>query len=42
MKIYKALNNNAAVVIDEKGHEKNGMGKGIWYKKIAGDESHGE
>ncbi len=38
MKIHKALNNNAAVVLDEKGHEKIVMGKGICFKKKAGDE----
>lgn len=42
MKIYKALNNNAAVVLDEKGHEKIVMGKGICFKKKAGDEIPGE
>lgn len=38
MKIRKALNNNAAVVSDEKGQERIVMGKGICFKKGAGDE----
>ncbi len=38
MKIQKALNNNAAVVLDEKGREKIVMGKGICFKRGAGDE----
>lgn len=38
MKIRKALNNNAAVVSDEKGQEKIVMGKGICFKKGAGDD----
>ncbi len=37
MKIWKALNNNVAVVLDEKGQEKIVMGKGICFKKGAGD-----
>lgn len=31
MKIWKALNNNVAVVLDEKGQEKIVMGKGICF-----------
>lgn len=37
MKIWKSLNNNVAVVLDEKGQEKVVMGKGICFKKGAGD-----
>ncbi|MDE6844630.1 MAG: PRD domain-containing protein [Lachnospiraceae bacterium] len=37
MKIWKSLNNNVAVVLDEKGQEKIVMGKGICFKKGAGD-----
>lgn len=36
MKIFKILNNNVAVVLDEKGEEKIVMGKGICFKKKAG------
>lgn len=38
MKIFKILNNNVAVVLDEKGEEKIVMGKGICFKKKAGGE----
>ena len=38
MKIFKTLNNNVAVVLDEKGQEKIVMGKGICFKKKNGDE----
>lgn len=38
MKIRKALNNNAAVVLDEEGQEKIVMGRGICFKKRAGDD----
>ncbi|RGY97958.1 PRD domain-containing protein [Clostridium sp. AM58-1XD] len=38
MKVFKVLNNNVAVVLDEKGQEKIVMGKGICFKKKAGDE----
>ena len=38
MKIYKILNNNVAVVFGENGQEKIVMGKGICFKKKAGDE----
>lgn len=41
MKIRKALNNNAAVVSDEKGQEKIVMGKGICFKKGAGRQAAG-
>lgn len=37
MKIWKALNNNVAVVLDENGQEKIVMGKGICFKKSTGD-----
>lgn len=38
MKIFKILNNNVAVVLDDKGEEKIVMGKGICFKKKAGEE----
>lgn len=38
MRIFKALNNNVAVVIDEKDQEKIVMGRGICFKKKAGDD----
>ncbi|MBS7009115.1 BglG family transcription antiterminator LicT [Anaerostipes sp.] len=38
MKIFKALNNNVAVVLDEDGQEKIVMGRGICFKKGAGDD----
>lgn len=38
MKIFKILNNNVAVVLDEKGEEKIVMGRGICFKKKAGGE----
>lgn len=38
MKIFKILNNNVAVVLDEKGQEKIVMGRGICFKKKAGEE----
>lgn len=38
MRITKILNNNAAVIRDEKGQEKIVMGKGICFKKKAGEE----
>ena len=38
MKIHKILNNNVAVVLDEHGDEKIVMGKGICFKKTAGDQ----
>lgn len=38
MKIFKALNNNVAVVLDENGKEKIVMGRGICFKKRAGDD----
>lgn len=37
MKIWKALNNNVAVVLDDKGREKIVMGRGICFKKSSGD-----
>lgn len=37
MKISKVLNNNVAVILDERGREKIVMGKGICFKKKAGD-----
>ena len=37
MRIFKILNNNVAVVMDENGQEKIVMGKGIFYKKKPGD-----
>ena len=37
MKIHKILNNNVAVVLDEHGDEKIVMGKGICFKKKAGE-----
>ena len=36
MEIWKALNNNVAVVLDSSGREKIVMGKGICFKKTAG------
>lgn len=38
MQIYKILNNNVAVVLDEHAQEKIVMGRGICFKKKAGDE----
>lgn len=38
MKIFKILNNNAAVVLDDKDQEKIVMGRGICFKKKAGEE----
>lgn len=38
MKIFRVLNNNVAVVLDEKGQEKIVMGKGICFKKKAGED----
>lgn len=38
MKIFKILNNNVAVVLDEYGEEKIVMGRGICFKKKAGEE----
>ena len=38
MKIFKILNNNVAVVLDEKGLESIVMGRGICFKKKTGDE----
>ncbi len=38
MKIYKILNNNVAVVLNEAGEEKIVMGKGICFKKKTGEE----
>lgn len=37
MKIYKILNNNVAIVLDEKGEEKIVMGRGICFKKRPDD-----
>lgn len=37
MRIFKILNNNVAVVMDENGQEKIVMGRGICYKKKPGD-----
>ena len=37
MQIYKILNNNVAVVLDENGREKVVMGRGICFKKKAGE-----
>lgn len=42
MRIYKILNNNVAVVLDEKGQEKIVMGRGICFKKKAGEEINHE
>lgn len=36
MQIYKILNNNAAVVLDDSGQEKIVMGKGICFQKKTG------
>lgn len=38
MRIFKALNNNVAVVVDDKNQEKIVMGRGICFKKKAGDD----
>lgn len=38
MRIYKILNNNVAVVMDENGQEKIVMGRGICFRKKAGEE----
>lgn len=37
MQIYKILNNNVAVILDEAGQEKIVMGRGICYKKRQGE-----
>lgn len=42
MKILKILNNNVAVVLDEKGQEKIVMGKGICFKKKTGEDINQE
>lgn len=42
MQIYKILNNNVAVVLDEKGKEKIVMGRGICFGKKAGGEINPE
>lgn len=38
MKIFKILNNNVAVILDDHGDEKIVMGKGICFKKKTGEE----
>ncbi len=38
MRIYKILNNNVAVIMDENGQEKIVMGRGICFHKKAGEE----
>ncbi len=38
MRIFKILNNNAAVVKDDTGQEQIVMGKGICFKKKTGEE----
>lgn len=38
MRIFKVLNNNAAVILDKNGQEKIVMGKGICFKRRAGEE----
>ena len=38
MRIYKILNNNVAVILDENQQEKVVMGRGICYKKKVGEE----
>ncbi|MEG0379758.1 MAG: CAT RNA binding domain-containing protein, partial [Eubacterium sp.] len=38
MKLFKILNNNAAVVLDERGREQIVMGRGICFKKKAGED----
>ena len=38
MKIFKILNNNVAVVLDEQGEEKIVMGRGICFKRKTGEE----
>ena len=38
MKIFKILNNNAAVVKDDTGQEQIVMGRGICFKKRPGEE----
>lgn len=38
MKIFKILNNNVAVILNEDGQEQIVMGRGICFKKRAGDE----
>lgn len=38
MRIFKILNNNVAVILNEEGQEQIVMGRGICFKKRAGDE----
>ncbi|MDO5411095.1 MAG: PRD domain-containing protein [Lachnospiraceae bacterium] len=42
MRIFKILNNNVAIVLDENSQEKIVMGRGICYKKKNGDEIDSE
>lgn len=42
MRIYKILNNNVAVILNEEGQEQIVMGRGICYKKRPGDEIDSE
>ncbi len=41
MRIYKILNNNVAVIMDENGQEKIVMGRGICFHKKAGGGDRG-
>lgn len=38
MRIYRAVNNNIVIVLDENGQERILMGKGIGYRRHSGDE----
>ena len=38
MRIFKVLNNNVAVILNEEGQEQIVMGRGICFKKKAGEE----
>ena len=42
MRIFKVLNNNVAVILNEDGQEKIVMGRGICFKKKAGDDLNPE
>ena len=42
MRIFKVLNNNVAVILNEDGQEKIVMGRGICFKKKAGGDLNPE
>ena len=41
MRIFKVLNNNVAVILNEEGQEQIVMGRGICFKKKAGEGNPG-